>query len=114
VSEVRSLLDRLLASWRLTGCIDDDDVKLVATELAANAVVHSGAAHAVTVRYLGDAVRVEVTDLSPRLPHPQEPDVEGIGGRGLHLVEALGSAWGAEPLGEGKRVWCEIPVAAGQ
>ena len=111
-SAVRSLLDRLLASWRLTGRIDDDDVKLVATELAANAVVHSGEPHAVTVRYLGDAVRVEVTDSSAALPQPQEPTVDGLGGRGLHLVQALGSAWGTDALEHGKRVWCEIPVAA--
>jgi anti-sigma regulatory factor (Ser/Thr protein kinase) len=111
VSAVRSLLDRLLASWRLFGRIADDDVKLIATELAANAVVHSREPNAVTVRYLGDLVRVEVTDQSSVLPQPREPDVEGVGGRGLQLVEALGSAWGTERLEHGKRVWCEVAVA---
>jgi anti-sigma regulatory factor (Ser/Thr protein kinase) len=87
-------------------------VKLVATELSANAVLHSGEPDAVTVRYLGDVVRVEVTDFSSDVPQPRPQSNEALGGRGLQLVEAVGSAWGSEFLANGKRVWCEIPVAA--
>jgi hypothetical protein len=112
VSAVRTLLDRLLASWRLTGRIDDHDVKLVATELSANAVLHSGEPDAVTVRYLGDVVRIEVTDFSSALPQPRPHSDDSLGGRGLQLVQAVGSAWGSEFLANGKRVWCEIPVSA--
>lgn len=107
---VRSLLDRLLASWRLDGRIDPDDVKLVATELAANAVVHSGAPETVTVRYRADAVRIEVTDRSPRRPEARSAGPDAEGGRGLQLIEALGSAWGTEQLEDGKRVWCDLAV----
>ncbi len=105
---VRQLLDRLLASWRLDGRIDDDNVKLVASELATNAVLHAGSPQAATIRYLGAAVRIEIDDQSPVLPSFREADDRG--GRGLPLVDAVSSAWGAHRRPEGKRVWCEVPV----
>jgi hypothetical protein len=110
VSAVRSLLERLLASWRLDGRIDDGDLKLVATELASNAVTHTTAPDAVTVRYLGPVVRVEVTDGSSALPRPRTADIDDVRGRGLRLVDAIGSSWGVETLGDRKRVWCELLV----
>lgn len=105
---VRQLLDRLLASWRLDGRIDDDNVKLAASELAANAVLHAGTPQAATIRYLGAAVRIEIDDQSPVLPSFREADDRG--GRGLPLVDAVSSSWGAHRRPEGKRVWCEVPV----
>lgn len=113
VAAVRSLLDRLLASWRLDDRIDPDDVKLVASELAANAVVHTASPEAVSVRYLGDVVRIEVSDRSPELPQPRSAPLDATGGRGLRLVETLGSAWGIEQKGPGKTVWCDLAVAPG-
>lgn len=111
VAAVRSLLDRLLASWRLDGRLDPDDVKLVATELAANAVVHTDAPEAVLVRYLGDVVQIEVRDGSPDQPQRRAAPVDALSGRGLNLVEALGAAWGTEQVSGGKRVWCDLAVA---
>ena len=53
-------------------------------------------------------VRVEVADGSAALPRPREATAVDEGGRGLALVEALSSSWGAE-LGEGgKTVWFEL------
>jgi anti-sigma regulatory factor (Ser/Thr protein kinase) len=114
VATVRSLLDRLLASWRLEERVDPGDVKLVASELAANAVIHSRAPETVTVRYLGDKVRIEVVDRSSRQAQPHSAPAEAPGGRGLHLVEALSSAWGSEAIAGGKRVWCDIAVTGSQ
>jgi anti-sigma regulatory factor (Ser/Thr protein kinase) len=113
LAAVRSLLDRLLASWRLDGRIDPDDVKLVATELAANAVVHSGTPQTVTVRYLGDKVRIEVSDKSFADPVPRHASLDAVGGRGLALIEALSSSWGTEHFDDGKCVWSELAVTAG-
>jgi anti-sigma regulatory factor (Ser/Thr protein kinase) len=110
VSAVRSLLDRLLASWRLDGRLDPYDVKLVATELAANAVIHTDAPEAVSVRYLGDVVRIEVSDGSPEQPQRRPATVDAGSGRGLNLVDAIGSAWGTEQVAGGKRVWCDLAV----
>lgn len=111
VADVRTLLDRLLASWRLEARLDPDDVKLVASELAANAIVHSGAPETVTVRYLGDIVRIEVTDHASDHPRPRAAGDEDVDGRGFQLIEALSSAWGTEQLDHGKRVWCELAVS---
>ena len=107
---VRSLIDRLLASWRLLDRVDDDSVKLLASELAANAVVHAGSPETVTVKYLGDVVRVEVDDRSPSVPTLAQADDEDISGRGLLIVDALAESWGVDKRPPGKRVWCEVPV----
>lgn len=112
VSGVRSLLDRLLGSWRLDGRIDDGDLKLVATELAANAVVHTGVPDTITIRYLGDRIRIEVRDRSADQPAPREAGAGSESGRGMHLVGALSENWGVESIGGGKQVWCELGVRA--
>lgn len=111
VRTVRSLLDRLLSSWRLDGWVDEDDLKLVATELSTNAVVHAGSPETITIRYLGDKIRVEVDDRSPAIPRPREANLHAEGGRGMRLVESLSESWGVDPSGNGKRVWCEVSVA---
>jgi serine/threonine-protein kinase RsbW len=110
IAEVRRLLRRLLASWRLEALLEEGDVELLATETATNAVRHAGTEATVVVRYLGDRVRVEVGDGSPALPHVRVPGPEEIGGRGLSLVETLSSRWGVMPTVGGKRVWFEVSV----
>ncbi|HVT76365.1 MAG TPA: ATP-binding protein [Acidimicrobiales bacterium] len=108
--EVRSLLDRLIASWRLTDRVDENDVKLAASELATNALRHSGEPETATVRYLGGGVRIEVDDGSRTHPEMREAVPDDFGGRGLHVVDAVSSAWGVESRTSGKRVWCEISL----
>ena len=110
VRDVRQLLDRLIASWRLSERIDEDGLKLAASELATNAVAHGGGPEAATVRYLGEIVRVEVDDHSVDRPEPRVSDDDEIGGRGLHIVGAVSQAWGVELRPVGKRVWCEVAV----
>lgn len=110
LATIRSLLDRLLASWRLDGLVEEADLKLIATELATNAVVHADFPDTITIRYLGDVIRVEVRDNSPRKPAPLAPSETRESGRGMHLVETLASSWGVVPLTAGKEVWCEVPV----
>ena len=84
--------------------------ELLTAELVANAVVHAPGSGDVSVRVRvdGSVLRVEVTDGGagrPVLRHasPTAPD-----GRGLALVDALASAWGAVPAGAGKTVWFEL------
>lgn len=111
VPEVRRLLDRLIASWRLEQRIAASDVALLATEVATNAVLHAGTDAVVVLRYLGDRLRVEVVDASPVLPRRRIPSPEVPTGRGIGLVATLSSAWGVERTRGGKRVWFEVPVA---
>ena len=83
---------------------------LAVTELATNAALHARTPVTVAVQLLpGDQVRIEVGDGSPVMPreHPRRPT--SAVGRGLRLVESLGS-WGVEPVVEqgrviGKVVW---------
>lgn len=87
-----------------------DASALAVTELATNAALHARTQVTVAVQLLpGNRVRIEVGDRSPVMPreHPRRPT--SAVGRGLRLVESLGS-WGVEPVVEqgrviGKVVW---------
>lgn len=92
---------------------------LITSELATNAVVHSGGRFTVLVTNTGRGVRVEVCDSSPRLPELRPLDQIGgedsqPGGRGLHVVEGLATRWGCEPddAAGTKRVWFELEAAS--
>ncbi len=86
-----------------------DDVALVVTELAANAVVHARTGFTVGLSVSPDALRISVCDVSP-LPAGQAGlalHAEPL--HGLYAVDALASRWGVEPLGHtGKSVWAEL------
>jgi hypothetical protein len=56
----------------------------------------------------GSRLRIGVRDRSRAMPAPQEPSGQRPSGRGLHLVSALASRWGVEPLTDGKVVWAEL------
>jgi anti-sigma regulatory factor (Ser/Thr protein kinase) len=62
---------------------------------------------------------IEVWDGNEQPPAPAElddgiPDLDGEGGRGLFLVEALSQAWGWYPTRDplGKVTWCQLQMAA--
>ncbi len=76
--------------------------------MGTNAILHAGTPRAASIRYLGSVVRIEIDDQSSVLPSLRTADDRG--GRGLALVEAVSSSWGAHLRPEGKRVWCEIAV----
>jgi anti-sigma regulatory factor (Ser/Thr protein kinase) len=99
---------------RLRGSVPDDvlaDLRLVASEFVANAVLHAGLAPGqvieLGVRVAGGRTRLQVDDpgrgFGPR-PLP-DPDAERI--RGLVLVEAIASRWGISRR-ERTRVWAEL------
>jgi len=95
---------------------DVEAVQLVASELVTNAVFHAPESSAITLELAmtGDAVRVMVSDHSPRQPQQRgEPAPwSAEGGRGVQLVDAITDRWGTE-LGrpQGKTVWCELRAA---
>lgn len=111
LADVRRLLRRLLASWRIEDRVAGDDVELLATEVTSNAIRHAGTTATAVVRFLGDRVRVEVGDGSRAMPVARPADLMAEGGRGLPLVDTLSSAWGVVATRRGKRVWFEVPVA---
>jgi anti-sigma regulatory factor (Ser/Thr protein kinase) len=104
-----------LRRWGIAGLADD--VALVVTELAANAVRHARSGFTVILSRPSrpsrpDVVRVSVRDASPLPPS----DVSGSGSplpvtplHGLGAVNAMASHWGVQPLGSsGKTVWVEL------
>jgi len=89
-----------------------DDVALLVSELASNAVRHARSPFTVAVGCDASMVRVEVTDDSPAVPVPQAPPVDAVTGRGLMIVQALARRWGVETTESGKVVWFEIDCRA--
>ncbi|WP_327680839.1 ATP-binding protein [Kitasatospora sp. NBC_00458] len=89
---------------------------LLLSELATNACRHADAPRdrliLVGCSVLdGSTLRIEVSDADPRLPVPRRAGPEDETGRGLELVAALATAWGAHPRGPGhigKTVWFEV------
>ncbi|WP_181799434.1 ATP-binding protein [Kitasatospora acidiphila] len=88
------------------------DVELLSSELITNAVSYTDAPCVVCVSWNGGRLRVEVVDSSHELPAPGEGDLDATNGRGLFLVAALATDWGAEPDPAGKRVWFEVGASA--
>ena len=90
---------------------------LLASELAANSVLHSGSAVpggvvTVTVAVSGSGVRVEVTDRSgvgvPVLAPAACADGEAEGSRGMRLVDMLAARWGYCRGGGFTTTWFEL------
>ncbi|MET9694597.1 ATP-binding protein [Streptomyces sp. NPDC006514] len=94
--------------WRLLSDTAIGDLELCVGEIVANAVEHTGSTSEIRVSATASGVRVEVVDDDPQLPMSAVPDADGESGRGLLLVDALASGWGAFPVGAGKAVWFEI------
>ena len=95
-----------------------DDVALVVTELAANAIVHAGTGFTVDLAAGPDVLRISVRDASPLPPRaaaggPTRAAAAGLPAAPLHglgAVDALARRWGVDPLGHsGKSVWVELP-----
>lgn len=90
-----------------------EPAQLLVSELVTNAVVHGG--HGVViVRVSVDEpwLRIEVSDANAR-EYPRLKVPHDNGARGLHIVDAVASAWGCSPVGGRKTVWCEVPLVAG-
>lgn len=110
----RRFLGRQLAQWGL----GEDVVRtaqLCVSELVTNAVIHTGTSPRVTAQYDDERLLVLVQDQGNRgTARPvSDHDVMDVSGRGLSLVGALVSAWGAEHGADGTTVWFELGLAVG-
>ncbi|MDG4832810.1 hypothetical protein O7627_26400 [Solwaraspora sp. WMMD1047] len=86
---------------------------VVVTELVANATVHAGTMMTLLLSSSDDRLQIALRDGSPALPvlNPPAPLAQASG-RGLLLVDALGSGWGTLPVtGGGKLVWAVLDLA---
>ncbi|MFF7770995.1 ATP-binding protein [Streptomyces massasporeus] len=113
VAEVRHSVRTTLASWG-AGAIADD-MAVVASELASNALKHAGDEATVRLRLEEGQALLEVDDSSIQRPVPRRVGAEVEEGRGLFLVQALAAEWGWRYRdGGGKTVWASLPAPAGR
>ncbi len=90
-----------------------EEALLVTSELASNAVVHSGSLPdeeiELRAELLENALRITVRDAGHSSCEPaiRESGNGGPGGIGLRVVQALGRRWGARRDG-GMWVWVEL------
>jgi anti-sigma regulatory factor (Ser/Thr protein kinase) len=112
-----------LQEWRCDALVDT--VALLTSELATNAVVHTGQPFSIHVSRRGLVVRVEVADQDSVLPKRRQvldldappEEANDLFGRsravdrsfsGLGIVDRTASAWGSERTPDGKVVWFEV------
>ncbi|MFD7526508.1 MULTISPECIES: ATP-binding protein [unclassified Streptomyces] len=108
----RRLAAHQLEKWGVPyGSELSDDVAVIVSELAANAVLHGlvpGRDFELRLVALAGVLRIEVSDArGERGPdvRPFRPGAES--GFGLHLVAALATSWGVKDRIVGKTVWAE-------
>lgn len=106
-SRARDFVSRHLAENDLSHLIDD--VRLVASELATNAMLHARTPFTVCLEGLVRVVLLTVQDGSPSAPRRVDPTMTDTQGRGLFLVDHASHDWGVT-LGPGasKLVWVEF------
>ncbi|MEU6572246.1 ATP-binding protein [Streptomyces sp. NPDC046805] len=111
VRKIRQAVRTALFAWGCPSWAVDDSV-LLASELVGNAVRH-GPDTWITVNLLqaGDRLLLEVTDASSVRPAVQQADTADEQGRGMYLVQAVASAWGARRDARGgKTTWCTLAL----
>ncbi|MFB0632835.1 ATP-binding protein [Streptomyces sp. AB3(2024)] len=109
----RALFAERARRWQLPeGSVET--AVLLLSELMTNACTHArvpvGREVWVRAEYAEGLLRVEVLDANRALPVPRTADAADETGRGLAIVAALATAWGARPreCGIGKAVWFEL------
>jgi len=113
----RSAREFVVAALGRAGWLDSvriDQLALVTSELATNAVIHARTELQVRVDCDEHEARIEVADGVHARPEQARPRPLDPGGRGLVLVDALVDEWGVEDLDgqhEGpmaKKVWVRV------
>jgi anti-sigma regulatory factor (Ser/Thr protein kinase) len=114
VSRARAAVDRL--DLPVQYAERGFDLRLLVSELVANAIKHGGAADAsifLSVEQVGTTLRVAVEDTGPFFTSAptERPAQDATSGRGLYLLTALADRWGVERR-DGNRAWFELDLAA--
>ena len=90
-----------------------ENVRLVASELATNAVSHAQTTFVVTLSLAGGSVLLALQGESLSVPVQSTPGLMDMGGRGLMIVKLLSQEWGTSTDDRGfKSVWASFPEAA--
>lgn len=88
-----------------------EDVRLVVSELATNAVRHANTPFAVTLEQVDQSILLTVTDSSPAPPVRLSTDLMDGSGHGLSIVALVSRDWGVTQLPrEAKSVWASFAL----
>ena len=104
----RQVVVTMLTAWGLQQL--RDDAETVVSELVTNAYQHVPGADSFELELTGSPGRVciALADGSAIKPVIAELDPATPTGRGMRIVQALSSSWGADDYRGGKRVWVEL------
>ena len=109
-SVARDFVRRHLIAQGLSHLIDD--VTLVVSELATNALVHAQTPFMVSLQAFEQTLLLTVADGSRTGPVQVVAQVLDTGGRGLTIVALLSRSWGADAHPDGgKSVWAEFDLS---
>jgi anti-sigma regulatory factor (Ser/Thr protein kinase) len=107
--QARDFVTHHLVDHRLLYLVDP--VRLVASELATNALVHAQTAFSVTLEASDQTVLLTVRDDSHALPTPRAAQAMDLSGRGLEIVGIVSGDWGIKEEGaDSKAVWASFAL----
>ncbi|GAA2571183.1 hypothetical protein GCM10010435_51800 [Winogradskya consettensis] len=112
ISVARNLVGGACHEWNMPRLLMPG--RAVMSELVANAVEHARTEMDISVSRRGLGLHIAVRDRNPKLPHIRRPAAVLPGrplderGRGLQVVHADSTAWGAMRTTGGKMVWATI------
>ena len=108
----RRFVDDVLRAWGQIALLPE--AELLVSELATNAVVHTGKRFTVSISRAGeDGVRIAVSDASPVAPTMREAHPYATNGRGIRIVAAVAQEWGVDESPDGKTVWAVLEPRPG-
>ena len=85
-----------------------DDLALVTSELATNAVLLARSPFVVRVAVSAGVARVQVRDDDGGSPRLRNGSTDDLDGRGISIISTVALRWGVEPDGAGKWVWADV------
>ena len=106
----RGFVAALLDAWGLDNL--SYRTQLVASELVTNAYQHAPGSDSfeLEITTTEQRLRISLADGSAVRPTIAELSRDAPRGRGMRIVQALATQWGAEDHHGGKRVWAEIAI----
>lgn len=109
VRAARHFAVQIVHDWGL----DPQDIALVVSELATNAVLHGRSPFTVSLKREGRRVVISVADANCTLPRAL-PVVSAyaLSGRGLGIVARLSVDWGIATRRAGKVIWAQVECGA--
>ena len=107
-SQARNFVSQHLIDHRLLYLVDP--VRLVASELATNSLVHAHTAFSVTMAASDQTVLLTVRDESLAFPTRRAAQAMDPSGRGLAIVAIVSLDWGVNDEAGSKEIWASFAI----